>query len=791
MGEIRNKGRTAWRDFVTDGLPASGENEPSKSEIRAFVDEADEMVLIALDAADGTYIIKQTKALLDADVAHAAGVYARVIGDSTPANNGYYVKSGSSGTGSWTFVSGDISEGYADAAADSATDALNYKNAAGVSAAAALASQNLAQTAAADAQDYAQTVFAQAEIVENAAAQAAISQAGATTATTQAGLATAALAGAVSARNDAITAAAGTGIYAYYDTKAAATAALAGIPANALVGVLADESKGGRRSLYRKESGVLVFKLFLDGNDLASVTLELFGGGPAASAATNATAFNAAMTALYAAGGGWLIGGRGVYTFGSGVTTFPNDGNSTNPRQPFYGFKGAGGFKTGRGLSPTQGTVFKMENTSGPARLDTRGIGLVSFENSITWLFGDTDDQPMLQTTGTTIEGDLIAFGESTKSGTGCDQDAVIFGGTDLAFSNGPNACFQGYGSALHVYGNRIRRIAHLRTYANGIRLTGTVWNASGSGLTNGCAVEISGDATNACTGNVIDMEIVELGGYKHAVYADHAAQNHIRVGGYDTGTVTASVVKLTANCVFNIITGGPNSISAGGAKPYLQDLNGANTYISLDQGDPSKIPELNVNSQFSASQASIYGTGIALTLQADDTQLAGSTVFEIRRPAVDGGALSHAFALNGSREINGNSAGDVTNSLSSGANYWSNGRGWGRNRTSGGGAITIDTGTDGHLFACMAAYQEFRTQADILMCRITTAAPGGAGVLFGSSADVGIGRASSTQIQTDASLMIGRFASDPTVTGNGVIYYNTATNKFRGRANGAWVDLH
>lgn len=42
-----------------------------------------------------------TKALMDADLAHDAGALAKVTNDSTPANNGDYIKLGASGSGSW------------------------------------------------------------------------------------------------------------------------------------------------------------------------------------------------------------------------------------------------------------------------------------------------------------------------------------------------------------------------------------------------------------------------------------------------------------------------------------------------------------------------------------------------------------------------------------------------------------------------------------------------------------------------------------------------------------------
>lgn len=48
-----------------------------------------------------------TKAVLDANLAFAAGTGARVLADPTPGNNGYYVKTGASGAGAWTYVGAD------------------------------------------------------------------------------------------------------------------------------------------------------------------------------------------------------------------------------------------------------------------------------------------------------------------------------------------------------------------------------------------------------------------------------------------------------------------------------------------------------------------------------------------------------------------------------------------------------------------------------------------------------------------------------------------------------------
>lgn len=93
-----------YRHFEVDGLPSSGVHEPIKPEIVLVLgDMVGTMQIIQDGLLVGTVVIKTTKALLNADLAHAAGTIAIVWGDATEANNGLYLKSGASGSGSWTW----------------------------------------------------------------------------------------------------------------------------------------------------------------------------------------------------------------------------------------------------------------------------------------------------------------------------------------------------------------------------------------------------------------------------------------------------------------------------------------------------------------------------------------------------------------------------------------------------------------------------------------------------------------------------------------------------------------
>ncbi|MDE3796995.1 hypothetical protein I7G59_06555 [Sinorhizobium meliloti] len=90
---------TVFRDYETDGVPASGSHKVKKSDVRQLLGEYENIINAFLSTGG---LIFSSKSALDADLAHAANSMAWVIGDATVANNGVYRKIGASGVGSWT-----------------------------------------------------------------------------------------------------------------------------------------------------------------------------------------------------------------------------------------------------------------------------------------------------------------------------------------------------------------------------------------------------------------------------------------------------------------------------------------------------------------------------------------------------------------------------------------------------------------------------------------------------------------------------------------------------------------
>lgn len=97
MGDLLDAAKTTYA-----AGPSSDPHEPVKGEIIALFSLIESIIGTTLDGLlVGNAVLKSTRALLYADLAHAAGTLGLVYNDSTAAYNGYYLKSGASGAGSW------------------------------------------------------------------------------------------------------------------------------------------------------------------------------------------------------------------------------------------------------------------------------------------------------------------------------------------------------------------------------------------------------------------------------------------------------------------------------------------------------------------------------------------------------------------------------------------------------------------------------------------------------------------------------------------------------------------
>ena len=91
------RGSEVWRDFVADGIPSSGANNPKKSDIRSWAGWLENLVTSGVLSAGPWFATKAAMTL-----AYAANTIAIVYNDPIAANNGLYIKAGASGSGSWT-----------------------------------------------------------------------------------------------------------------------------------------------------------------------------------------------------------------------------------------------------------------------------------------------------------------------------------------------------------------------------------------------------------------------------------------------------------------------------------------------------------------------------------------------------------------------------------------------------------------------------------------------------------------------------------------------------------------
>lgn len=121
MGKITTDAAETYRDNEIVGLPASGEHDPKKSEIRALWASTDAALsAVANGVLAGGAIIYEVRGsagqpgTLFGDLAHAAGTLGLVYDDPIPSRNGFYVKAGASGVGNWLQTDLALPSSFAD-----------------------------------------------------------------------------------------------------------------------------------------------------------------------------------------------------------------------------------------------------------------------------------------------------------------------------------------------------------------------------------------------------------------------------------------------------------------------------------------------------------------------------------------------------------------------------------------------------------------------------------------------------------------------------------------------------
>lgn len=295
--------------------------------------------------------------------------------------------------------------------------------------------------------------------------------------------------------------------------------------------------------------------------------------------------------AAVAATGGTVFFPVGTYRIDSQLA-IPNDGGRI-PRQRPIKLLGQGCHFSGRGTDIYGGSVLDLRSTTGPAKIDTRGLGLLEI-TGLTLHCTTSSSTPVIQTTNTTLHVYRCAF-ETTKRGTRCDVDAIVLGGTQPQAGNAATDGFQGYGSVIREnYFQGIRRAVYGRTWCNGNVIdSNTVWSTAGTDLADGGCIELNGNPAAVtpnqhAVGNVISNNLIEITNYPYAIKLDNAAENTIAHNNiYDKTSVSQAAVRLERDAVYNMVIDG---FVPGILTPLSMAEPGTTTYICPHQAVPNKF---------------------------------------------------------------------------------------------------------------------------------------------------------------------------------------------------------
>lgn len=277
--------------------------------------------------------------------------------------------------------------------------------------------------------------------------------------------------------------------------------------------------------------------------------------------ATDDIKFAAALAAWSAHGGaGDIVFGARTYTMAN-QWAIPNDGAAPQPNQMSLRIRGAGAGHRGSSGVPLGGTIIDFTAATAPAKIDTRGHGLLCLED-ITFRDTSGGTTPFFQTTNTTpIIQRCMFFGSVTKGGATCDQDAIILGGGTRNYDGTATAKFDGYKPIVRdCHFNRIRRCVWLRAGCNDALIeSNAIWINCGAPSAAYGAIDLLGDVAGAIVGNVIANNTIEVANYPTAIRVGAYSKGNSLLGNglYDPTASTVQGIYFDDTAQYNLVVQG------------------------------------------------------------------------------------------------------------------------------------------------------------------------------------------------------------------------------------------
>lgn len=328
--------------------------------------------------------------------------------------------------------------------------------------------------------------------------------------------------------------------------------------------------------------------------------------------ADDSAAINAAVSTVYAAGGGTVyFPPLTAYRMDSRLV-LPNDG-AASPNQPPMRLTGMGAGTVGAGVtpasapkdSPSRSILDLRYNGAAASKIVSTGTGRLEIDHLTLTDYGSSA-LPFVLVTSTVLHAhDLLVLGNPSKEGLACDQDGFVLGGTaDVGNTGAETDAFQGYGTVIErVIFDRIRRGVYGRTWANHLILSDLVWWIRCGGE---CAVEFA-PATYGAVGNLLRGLLIEAPAYTYGVKMLSGCRDNVLSGCsiYDSGASAVALLRCESGADENLVFGGfvPAGvlvISDGSAShsnaAFRRSMTGEFTFANKLTMGEAVAADLNVN---------------------------------------------------------------------------------------------------------------------------------------------------------------------------------------------------